>query len=84
MISSLISGLIIGILARFVKPGADPMGWIMTIVVGVVGAMVGGFLASAINANPSGGFVSLAFSVVGAVIVLFAYEFITGKRKIGK
>lgn len=36
MIGSIISGLIVGILARFVKPGADPMGWIMTIILGMV------------------------------------------------
>lgn len=81
MIGSLISGLIIGLLARAIKPGRDAMGWILTIIVGIVGAMVGGFLASALNINANGGFVGLAFSVVGAMLVLVAYEFITGKRK---
>ncbi len=82
-IGMLISGLIVGVLARFIKPGADTMGWIMTIVLGIVGAMVGGFLASALGMNANGGFIGLAFSVVGAILVLFIYELVTGKRKIG-
>lgn len=84
LIGSLISGLIIGVLARFIKPGADSMGWIMTIVLGIVGAVVGGFLASALGLAINGGFMGLVFSVVGAIIVLFIYEIVTGKRKIGK
>lgn len=84
MIGSLISGLIVGILARFVKPGADPMGWIMTILLGIVGAMVGGFLASILGISASGGVIGLIMSVIGAVLVLFTYEFITGKRKLTK
>lgn len=83
-IGAIISGLIIGALARLIKPGADSMGWIMTIVLGIVGAMVGGFLASALRIGANGGFMGLVFSVIGAIIVLFIYEIVTGKRKIGK
>ena len=39
-------GLVIGILARLVKPGSDPMGWILTIVLGIVGAVIGGVLSA--------------------------------------
>lgn len=83
-IGAIISGLIIGALARLIKPGADSMGWIMTIVLGIVGAMVGGFLASALRIGANGAFMGLVFSVIGAIIVLFIYEIVTGKRKIGK
>lgn len=82
MIGSLISGLIVGILARFVKPGSDPMGWIMTIILGIVGASVGGFLAGALGLSTDGGFGGLVISVIGAIIVLFVYEIITGKRRL--
>lgn len=86
MIGSIISGLIVGILARFVKPGADPMGWIMTIILGMVGAIVGRFLSSVlgISANANAGVIGLIMSVIGAVLVLFVYEIVTGKRKITK
>ena len=40
-IGTLIIGLVAGLLARAIKPGSDPMGWIMTIVLGIVGAIVG-------------------------------------------
>lgn len=79
---TLIVGFIAGLLARAIKPGANPMGWIMTIILGIVGAVVGGFLASALNLSANGGFGGLVLSVIGAIIVLFIYEFATGKRRI--
>lgn len=82
MIGAIISGLIIGVLARFIKPGADSMGWIMTIILGIVGASVGGFLASALGLSTNGGFGGLVISVIGAIIVLFVYEIITGKKRL--
>lgn len=81
MIGAIISGLIIGVLARLIKPGADSMGWIMTIILGIVGASVGGFLAGALGLSTNGGFGGLVISVIGAIIVLFIYEIITGKRR---
>ena len=77
----IIVGLVAGLLARAIKPGSDPMGWIMTIVLGIVGAMLGGFLASLIGINADGGFTGLIFSVIGAIILLFLYEMIVNKRR---
>ena len=79
---TLIVGFIAGLLARAIKPGANPMGWIMTIILGIVGAVVGGFLAGALDLSANGGFGGLVLSVIGAIIVLFIYEFATGKRRI--
>ncbi|MGP4118735.1 GlsB/YeaQ/YmgE family stress response membrane protein [Psychrobacter aquimaris] len=76
----IIVGLVAGLLARAIKPGSDPMGWIMTIVLGIVGALVGGFLASLIGINADGRFTGLIFSVIGAIILLFIYEMIMSKR----
>ncbi|WP_372887930.1 GlsB/YeaQ/YmgE family stress response membrane protein, partial [Psychrobacter sp.] len=73
-------GLVAGLLARAIKPGSDPMGWIMTIVLGIVGALLGGFLAGLIGINADGGFTGLIFSVIGAIILLFIYEMIMSKR----
>ena len=78
----IIIGLVAGLLARAIKPGNDAMGWIMTIVLGIAGAVVGGFLASMLNIGAEGGFMGLVFSVIGAIILLFVYELITGKRRI--
>ncbi len=77
----IIVGLVACLLARAIKPGSDPMGWIMTIVLGIVGAMLGGFLASLIGINADGGFTGLIFSVIGAIILLFLYEMIVNKRR---
>ncbi|MEC9444500.1 MAG: GlsB/YeaQ/YmgE family stress response membrane protein [Pseudomonadota bacterium] len=77
----IVVGLVAGLLARAIKPGSDPMGWIMTIVLGIVGAMLGGFLASLIGINADGGFTGLIFSVIGAIILLFLYEMIVNKRR---
>ena len=78
----IIVGLVAGLLARAIKPGSDPMGWIMTIVLGIVGALLGGFLASLIGINADGGFIGLIFSVIGAIILLFIYEMIMSKRNV--
>lgn len=78
----IIVGLVAGLLARAIKPGNDPMGWIMTIVLGIVGAMLGGFLAGLIGINADGGFTGLIFSVIGAIILLFLYEMIVNKRRV--
>ncbi|MGP5272585.1 GlsB/YeaQ/YmgE family stress response membrane protein [Psychrobacter maritimus] len=78
----IIVGLVAGLLARAIKPGSDPMGWIMTIVLGIVGAMLGGFVAGLIGINADGGFTGLIFSVIGAIILLFIYEMIMNKRRV--
>ena len=78
----IIVGLVAGLLARAIKPGSDPMGWIMTIVLGIVGAMLGGFIAGLIGINADGGFTGLIFSVIGAIILLFLYEMIMSKRRV--
>ncbi|SUD92037.1 GlsB/YeaQ/YmgE family stress response membrane protein [Psychrobacter phenylpyruvicus] len=79
MIWTIIIGLVAGLLARAIKPGNDAMGWIMTIVLGIAGSFVGGFIASAIGVTSDGNFISLAFSVIGAIILLFIYELIVSK-----
>ena len=78
----IIVGLVAGLLARAIKPGNDAMGWIMTIVLGIVGAILGGFIAGLIGINADGGFTGLIFSVIGAIILLFLYEMIMSKRRV--
>lgn len=75
IISWCIFGLIVGALARFFMPGRQGMGWIMTIVLGIVGSFAGGMIASLFTGtagemNPAG----WIMSVIGAMIVLFVYS----------
>jgi len=71
----IIIGLIAGAIARLLVPGKDPMGWLGTLILGLVGSLVGGFLG---NLLFSGEFdvsaAGLIGSVVGAVIALLAYR----------
>lgn len=73
LLYTIIIGAVIGVLARFFKPGADPMGWILTILLGIVGAWIGRML------YPTGGVIGFAISIVCAVVLLFLYEMVRRK-----
>lgn len=77
----IIVGLVAGLLARAIKPGNDAMGWIMTIVLGIVGAILGSLIARLIGIDADGGFTGLIFSVIGAIVLLFLYEMIMNRRR---
>lgn len=73
LIGFLIMGLIAGFIARFLMPGPQPMGWLSTMVLGVVGSFVGGTLGALIfggslDLSPAG----LVGSIIGALVVLWA------------
>jgi uncharacterized membrane protein YeaQ/YmgE (transglycosylase-associated protein family) len=70
-------GLVIGVLARLIKPGADPMGWIMTIVLGVLGAFVGGWAATSFGL---GRLLTWVVAMVAAIVLLFIYESLRKKK----
>ena len=82
IIAFIILGLIAGYIARALVPGADPGGIIITCIVGVVGALLGGFLASAIfDAHPLDEFFDISTwltAIVGSVILLWVYRALTG------
>lgn len=82
IIWTIIIGFIIGLVARAIKPGADAMGWVMTIILGIAGSVVGGLLASVFGLAATGGIGRFILSTIGAVILLFIYEFLAGKRRI--
>ncbi|MFC5569681.1 GlsB/YeaQ/YmgE family stress response membrane protein [Lysobacter yangpyeongensis] len=77
VIGYIIGGAVIGILARFFKPGADPMGWILTILLGIAGALVGSRLAAMLNLT--GPVMVWVCAIVAAIILLFIYEAIRKK-----
>ncbi len=77
IIGFLILGLIAGAIARLILPGRDPMGLLGTMLLGCVGALVGGFLAQAVGDNDG---VGLFGSVIGAIVVLFLYRAFTRNR----
>ena len=80
IISAIIIGLIVGAIAKFIMPGKDPGGFIVTILIGIAGAaiahLIGRGLGWYADAEPAG-FIA---SIVGAVILLALYRVFTGKR----
>ena len=80
IISMIIVGFIVGLLARAIMPGDQKMGIIMTIILGIVGALVAGYLGGALGMYEPGEGAGWIGSIVGAVIVLLVYGMITKKR----
>ena len=80
IIGFLILGAVAGFLARFLVPGRDPMGLVATVLLGIVGAFVGGFLADALFDDESVGWFG---ATVGAVIVLLVWNAVVAKRNRG-
>ncbi len=67
-------GLIVGVLAKLVMPGRDPGGVIVTMLLGIVGAVLGGFIGRALNLYRPDEPAGLVRSIIGAVVVLAIYR----------
>jgi uncharacterized membrane protein YeaQ/YmgE (transglycosylase-associated protein family) len=69
-------GLIAGVIAKFIMPGRDPGGFIVTIIIGIVGALLGGWLATQFGLGAITGFDIRSFliAVAGSLILLFIYR----------
>src|ERR1043165_7914182 len=81
IIGWLLFGLVIGAIAKFLMPGRDPGGWIVTILLGIAGSFVGGFLASTLmgRQEQTAGWIG---SIIGAMLLLFIYRLIVGRRTV--
>jgi uncharacterized membrane protein YeaQ/YmgE (transglycosylase-associated protein family) len=71
IIGTIIVGLIVGALARFVMPGKQPMGWILTCLLGIGGSVIAGFVGQALGWYTAGQGAGWIASVLGAVLLLF-------------
>jgi uncharacterized membrane protein YeaQ/YmgE (transglycosylase-associated protein family) len=79
----IVLGLIAGSLAKFIMPGRDPGGFIVTTLLGIGGAIVGGFVGKLIFRTDIGSFFELRtwlLAILGSVIVLAVYRAVTGRR----
>jgi uncharacterized membrane protein YeaQ/YmgE (transglycosylase-associated protein family) len=76
ILSWIVLGLIVGALAKWIMPGDDPGGVIVTILIGIAGAFVGGYIGTALGIGTVTGFNlgSLVIATAGALLLLFAYR----------
>jgi uncharacterized membrane protein YeaQ/YmgE (transglycosylase-associated protein family) len=81
IIGWILFGLVVGAIAKFLMPGRDPGGWIVTILLGIAGSFVGGFLATALMGRDqqTAGWIG---SIIGAMLLLFIYRLIVGRRTV--
>ena len=78
----IIIGLIAGALGKLIMPGDDPGGIIVTILIGIAGAFVGGFITQNILGMGSGGFIwTIIVATIGAIILLAIYRAVVGGRR---
>lgn len=89
LLSWIVTGLIVGVIARAIVPGRQNLGWIMTILLGVAGAFVGGLISSFIwrdtwasDPDVNRMWPGWIMSVVGGVLVLGVYLMVTNRRNI--
>ena len=80
IISAIIVGLIVGAIARFLMPGKDPGGWIVTILIGVAGSFIGTYLGQAFGLYRTGEPAGFIGSIVGAMILLLLYRLVVKQR----
>ncbi len=84
IIAFIILGLLAGAIAKALLPGDDPGGFVITAIIGIVGALLGGFLAGALfDADPMDEFFDISTwltAIVGAIILLVIYRMVAGRR----
>lgn len=77
----IVLGLVAGLLAKWIMPGRDPGGFIVTIILGIVGALVGGFISVKLGFGDVTGFnlPSIIIAVLGAMLLLFLYRLVKSR-----
>ena len=80
IIAVLVIGLIVGLLARFVTPGPNPRGIIVTIVIGIVGAVIATYGGQALGIYRAGETAGFIGSVIGAIVLLVLVRLFSGRR----
>ena len=83
ILSWILLGLVAGAIAKALHPGRDPQGCIVTMIIGVIGAVLGGWIATLLNWGTVTGFnlYSILVATGGAVLALIIYNAVTGRRR---
>ena len=75
-------GLVVGIIAKLLMPGRDPCGFIVTILIGIAGAVLGGFIGRAMGFYGPSESAGWIVSIVGAMLLLFIYRMVARPRRV--
>jgi uncharacterized membrane protein YeaQ/YmgE (transglycosylase-associated protein family) len=78
----IVFGVIVGVIAKLLMPGRDPGGFIITTLLGIAGAVIGGFIGRAMGLYGENDAAGLFMSILGAVVLLFGYRMIAGRSRI--
>lgn len=81
IISTIVIGFLVGLVARFIKPGNDGMGFIVTTLVGIAGAFVGSYLGQAMGIYQVGEPAGFIGAVLGAILVLVLLRLVFGRKR---
>jgi len=81
VIGFIITGLIVGLIARALKPGDDSMGIVKTALLGIIGALLAGWIGRAAGWYPEDGSAGFVASTIGAIIVLYIYYAVTHRNR---
>ena len=73
-------GLIVGVIAKLLMPGRDPGGFIITFLIGIADALIGGFIGRAMGLYREGEAAGYIMSIVGAMLLLFLYRMVAGRK----
>jgi len=76
----IIFGVIVGAIAKLLMPGRDPGGFVITMLLGIAGAMLGGFIGRAVGLYGPNDAAGLVMSILGAVVLLFLYRALVHRR----
>lgn len=76
----LLIGLVAGVLGKLIMPGRDPGGFVVTILIGIAGALLAGFVARAMEVTLVGGWQNYAAATGGAVVLLALYRLVMSRR----
>ncbi|MDQ3058142.1 MAG: GlsB/YeaQ/YmgE family stress response membrane protein [Pseudomonadota bacterium] len=80
IIWTIIIGLIVGVIAKFLMPGRDPGGFIITVVIGIVGSVLATYIGRAMGFYQLGESAGFIAAVLGAIVLLFLYRLVTGRK----
>ena len=80
ILSWIVFGLVVGIIAKVLMPGRDPGGFIVTTLIGIAGAMIGGFVGRAMGFYGESQSAGWIFSILGAVLLLAVYRMMVRRR----